>query len=168
MSRLDSIQKKIVSKNELGKLIHLWQLLSQKIVFTNGCFDILHAGHIHTLSTSADFGNRLIVGLNTDASVSKLKPGRPLQNQDSRALVLAALNCVDAIILFDEETPLEFIKFIMPDVLVKGGDYSIEQIVGSKEVIASGGTVNVVPLLKGFSTTAIEEKIKKRSSTSSE
>ena len=139
----------------------MWQMLSQKIVFTNGCFDILHAGHIHTLTTAADFGKKLIVGLNTDASVSKLKPGRPLQNQDSRALVLSALNCVDAIILFEEETPLELINFIQPDVLVKGGDYSIDQIVGSKEVIASGGKVEVVPLLKGFSTTSIEEKIKK-------
>ena len=168
MSRLDIIQNKIVTKEGLGKLIHMWQLLSQKIVFTNGCFDILHAGHIHTLTTAADFGNRLIVGLNTDASVSKLKPGRPLQHQDSRALVLSALNCVDAIILFDEETPLELIKFIQPDVLVKGGDYSIKQIVGSKEVIASGGKVEVVPLLKGFSTTSIEDKIKRSSSTSSE
>ncbi len=161
MSRLEIIQKKIVTKDELGKLIQMWQMLSQKIVFTNGCFDILHAGHIHTLTTAADFGKKLIVGLNTDASVSKLKPGRPLQNQDSRALVLSALNCVDAIILFEEETPLELINFIQPDVLVKGGDYSIDQIVGSKEVIASGGKVEVVPLLKGFSTTSIEEKIKK-------
>lgn len=162
MSRLEIIQKKIVTKDELGKLIHIWQLLSQKIVFTNGCFDIVHSGHIHTLTTAADFGNRLIVGLNTDASVSKLKPGRQLQNQDSRALVLAALSCVDAIILFDEETPLEMIKYIHPDVLVKGGDYSVEQIVGSKEVIIAGGSVQVVPLLIGFSTTSIEEKIKKR------
>ncbi len=161
MSRLDSIQKKIVTKGELGKLIHMWQLLSQKIVFTNGCFDILHSGHIYTLTTAADFGNKLIVGLNTDASVSKLKPGRPLQNQDSRALVLSALNCVDAIILFEEETPLELIKFIQPAVLVKGGDYSIAQIVGSKEVLASGGKVEVVPLLIGFSTTSIEEKIRR-------
>lgn len=161
MSRLDLLQKKIVTQTELGKLIHVWQLQSQKIVFTNGCFDILHAGHIHTLTTAADFGNKLIVGLNTDASVSKLKPNRPIQNQSSRALVLAALNCVDAVILFDEETPLELIKFIQPDVLVKGGDYSIDQIVGSKEVLASGGKVEVVPLLKGFSTTSIAEKIKK-------
>lgn len=162
MSRLEIIQKKIVSKDELGKLVRMWQMLSQKIVFTNGCFDILHAGHIHTLTAAADFGNKLIVGLNTDASVSKLKPGRPLQTQDSRALVLSALNCVDAIILFNEETPLELIKFIQPDVLVKGGDYSIDQIAGSNEVIASGGKVEVVPLLKGFSTTSIEEKIRKR------
>ncbi|MEI7802212.1 MAG: D-glycero-beta-D-manno-heptose 1-phosphate adenylyltransferase [Bacteroidota bacterium] len=168
MSRLDLLQKKIVTQNELGKLIHVWQLLSQKIVFTNGCFDILHAGHIHTLTTAADFGNKLIVGLNTDASVSKLKPNRPIQNQDSRALVLAALNCVVAVILFDEETPLELIKFIQPDVLVKGGDYTIDKIIGSKEVLASGGKVEVVPLLKGFSTTSIAEKIKNSSSTSSE
>ena len=161
MNRLDIIRKKIVSKDELGKLIHIWQLLSQKIVFTNGCFDIVHAGHIHTLTSAADFGNKLIVALNTDSSVSKLKPGRPIQEQDSRALVLASLNCIDAIILFNEETPLELIKFIQPDVLVKGGDYSIEQIVGSKEVLASGGKVEVIPLLPGFSTTNIEEKIKK-------
>ncbi len=161
MSRLDFIRKKIVTEIELGKLIHMWQMLSQKIVFTNGCFDIVHAGHIHSLASAADFGNKLIVALNTDDSVSKLKPGRPIQQQDSRALVIAALNCVDAVILFDEETPLELIKFIEPDVLVKGGDYSIEQIVGSKEVLSKGGKVEVIPLLKGFSTTNIEEKIKR-------
>ena len=161
MSRLDIIRKKIVSKEELGKLIHVWQLLSQKIVFTNGCFDIVHAGHIHTLTSAADFGNKLIVALNTDSSVSKLKPGRPIQEQDSRALVLASLNCIDAIILFNEETPLELIKFIRPDILIKGGNYSIDEIIGSKEVLASGGKVEVIPLLKGFSTTNIEEKIKK-------
>lgn len=160
MSRIEIIKKKIVSKDELGKLIHVWRLLSQKIVFTNGCFDILHAGHIHTLETAADFGKRLIVGLNTDASVTKLKPGRPIQNENSRALVLAAMNCVDAVILFNEDTPLELIKFIQPDVLVKGGDYSVEQIAGAKEVIASGGKVELIPLLKGFSTTSIEEKIR--------
>ncbi len=161
MSRLDIIQKKIVSMEELSKLIHIWQLLSHKIVFTNGCFDILHAGHIQTLVAAADFGSKLIVGLNADNSISKLKSGRPIQQQDSRALVLASMNCVDAVILFEEETPLQLIKFIQPNVLVKGGDYSIEQIIGSKEVIASGGKVESVPILNGFSTTLIEEKIKK-------
>ena len=162
MKRLNLLQKKIVSLNELSKQIHMWQLLSQKIVFTNGCFDIVHAGHIHSLASAADFGNKLIVALNTDASVSKLKPGRPIQRQDSRALVIAALNFVDAVILFDEETPLELIKFIKPDVLVKGGDYSIDQIIGSSEVLSYGGKVEVIPLLQGYSTTNIEEKIKKR------
>ena len=160
MNRLDIIKEKIVSKEQLSKLVHKWNLLSQKIVFTNGCFDILHPGHIHTLTTAADFGNRLIVGLNTDSSVSKLKPGRPIQHQNARALVLAALNCVDAIILFDEEIPLELIKFIKPDVLVKGGDYSINQIIGSSEVMAYGGKVEIVQLLSGYSTTSIESRIK--------
>ncbi len=160
MPRLDIIKKKIVSRQELSKMLAAWRLLSNKIVFTNGCFDILHAGHIHTLESAADFGSKLIVGLNTDASVSKLKPGRPLQFQDSRALVLAALNCIDAVILFEEETPLELIKFIMPDVLVKGGDYKVEEIAGANEVIAAGGKVELIPLLEGLSTTEIISRMK--------
>ena len=142
-------------------MLHVWRFQSKKIVFTNGVFDILHRGHIHSLSAARDFGDVLIVALNTDASVARLKPGRPLQDEKTRAIVMASLSLVDAVILFDEDTPLELIKFIQPDVLVKGGDYKPETVVGAEVVTATGGRVEIVQLLEGFSTTAIEQKIKK-------
>jgi D-glycero-beta-D-manno-heptose 1-phosphate adenylyltransferase len=149
-----------MSLAQLQKQLHVWRFKGDKIVFTNGCFDILHAGHIHTLASAADFGNRLIVGLNTDDSVRNIKkPGRPLQNEQSRALILAANDLVDAVILFDEKTPEELITQIKPDVLVKGGDYKPNEIAGADFVIANGGRVEIVALLEGYSTTAIEEKI---------
>lgn len=133
-----------------------WKLLSRKIAFTNGVFDILHQGHIFSLSHAAAEGDVLVVGLNADASVKRLKgDSRPINDQHSRAIVLAALVMVDAVVLFEEDTPLELITSIMPDVLVKGGDYTVEQIAGAKEVMANGGRVVINPILEGFSTTNI-------------
>jgi D-glycero-beta-D-manno-heptose 1-phosphate adenylyltransferase len=132
------------------------------VVFTNGCFDILHAGHIQSLNQAAALGDYLVVAVNTDASVKKLKGAeRPVNDEQSRMLLLASLLVVDAVILFDEDTPLQLITALMPDVLVKGGDYAIEQVVGAKEVLAAGGKVEIIPLLAGFSTTGIIEKILK-------
>ena len=130
-------------------------------MFTNGVFDILHPGHIFSLSQAAKEADSLIVGLNSDESVKRLKGHqRPVNNQDSRALLLASLLMVDAVVIFEEDTPLELINSIKPDVLVKGGDYTIEQIVGAKEVIADGGRVVINPVIEGYSTTSIIDKLK--------
>ena len=132
---------------------------THRIVFTNGCFDILHRGHIHYLSKARELGDLLVVGLNSDSSVKRLKgKGRPVNDQSARAEVLGALVMVDYIILFEEDTPLQLIRSIRPDVLVKGGDYKTEEIVGQGEVISWGGSVVTVPLLEGYSTTAILNK----------
>ena len=161
MKHLELIQKKIKTATEIKHLLSVWRFKEEKIVFTNGCFDILHQGHIHLLSAAADLGKHLIIGLNSDASIQRIKkPGRPLQTEQSRALVLAALNFVDSVIIFDEDTPQNLIELILPDVLVKGGDYTIDTIVGAKTVLENGGDVQVIPLLAGFSTTNIEDKIK--------
>jgi rfaE bifunctional protein nucleotidyltransferase chain/domain len=131
-----------------------------RIVFTNGCFDVLHRGHIYYLSKAREMGDLLIVGLNTDRSVSKLKgAGRPVNSQEARAEVLGALAMVDYIILFDEDDPLELIKKVEPDLLVKGGDYKVEEIVGYREVIARGGQVLTIPILKGYSSSSIIDRI---------
>ena len=161
MKSVQPIPSKIVVLPELEKQIRRWRLKNYKIVFTNGVFDILHEGHIASLSQAATYGNMLIVGVNSDASVKRLKgPSRPVNNENSRALVLASLLMVDAVILFEEDTPLDLIKAIMPDVLVKGGDYNIEQIAGAKEVIANGGEVMLADIVEGVSTTAIIEKMR--------
>lgn len=139
------------------------RLKSKTIAFTNGVFDILHEGHIAVLSEAASFADVLIVGVNSDASVKKLKgDGRPVNNENSRALVIASLIMVDAVVIFDEETPIELIKVIKPDVLVKGGDYNLDTMVGSQEVLDAGGRVEIIPLREGFSTTGIIEKICKK------
>ena len=131
-----------------------WQGL--KVVFTNGCFDILHRGHVEYLSKAADMGDVLVVGLNTDASVKRLKgEGRPVNDEQARALVLASLSFVDAVVFFDEDTPYELIKAVHPDVLVKGADYEPEEIVGYDIVTSYGGKVKTVPLVEGYSTTFI-------------
>ena len=151
-----------MSQEELAPQITRWRLNSKTIAFTNGVFDILHEGHIAVLAKAASFADILIVGINSDASVKKLKgESRPVNHEQSRALLLAALIMVDAVVIFDEETPLELIKKIQPDVLVKGGDYTIDTIVGSKEIFANGGRVEIIPLEEGFSTTGIIEKILK-------
>ena len=160
MRSVDSIQKKIYDLPSLIKQVNQWKFLQKKIVFTNGCFDILHQGHIYSLSQAASFGDVLIVAANSDASVKKLKgETRPVNNEHSRSLILASLVIVDAVIIFNEDTPLELIKTLLPGVLVKGGDYTVEQIAGAKEVIANGGEVKIVPLLQGFSTTGLIDKI---------
>lgn len=140
--------------------LNVWRLSKETIVFTNGCFDLLHLGHIDYLSKAADLGTKLIIGLNSDLSTQNLKgPNRPICNQTSRAALLASLFFVDAVILFDEPTPITLISTILPQVLVKGADYEIENIVGAKEVIANKGEVKTITFLPGYSTTAIEQKI---------
>ena len=135
--------------------------MGKSIVFTNGVFDILHPGHIFSLSQAAKEADFLIVGLNSDNSVKRLKgQQRPVNNQDSRALLLASLLMVDAVVIFEEDTPLELINSIRPDVLVKGGDYTIENIVGAKEVISNGGRVVINPVIEGYSTTNMIDKLK--------
>ncbi len=143
-------------------IINLWQFKNEKIVFTNGCFDILHRGHLEYLLQAASLGNRLIVGLNSDDSVSRLKgPSRPVNKIDDRAFALASLRFTDLIIPFEEDTPLELIEFLQPDILVKGGDYTIESIVGAKETIQRGGRVEVLSFKDGYSTTSLINKMKK-------
>jgi D-glycero-beta-D-manno-heptose 1-phosphate adenylyltransferase len=161
MKSIQSIPGKIYSIATLLPQLNRWRLQSKKIVFTNGVFDILHEGHIASLSEAASHGNILIVGVNADASVKRLKgESRPVNSENSRALLLASLVMSDGVVIFEEDTPLNLITAIMPDVLVKGGDYTIETIIGAKEVIANGGEVIIAPILEGFSTTAIIEKMK--------
>jgi len=162
MKSVSSIPSKIFSPHELQLQLKRWRLKNSRIVFTNGVFDILHEGHIASLSEAASFGHILIVGVNADASVKRLKgESRPVNNERSRALLLAALVITDAVVVFEEDTPEKLINSIMPDVLVKGGDYTLDQIVGADTVIANGGEVRIVPLLEGFSTTGIIEKMKR-------
>lgn len=167
---LEVIQSKIYIREVLIKTISVWRFSGKKIVFTNGCFDILHKGHIDYLAKASDLGGKLIVGLNSDSSVRLLNKGnsRPLQDEQSRAMILASLHFVSAVILFDEETPADLIQFLQPDVLVKGADYDANEtnpqskkyIVGSDSVRALGGEIKTIEFLEGFSTTAIENKIK--------
>ena len=138
-----------------------WKEANETVVFTNGCFDILHLGHVDYLEKARQAGTKMIVGLNADSSVSKLKgPSRPVNNEYARARILASLEFVDMVIIFEEETPLDLINTMLPDVLVKGDDYSIETIVGAKEVIANGGKVITIPLVPSYSTTNIIQKLK--------
>lgn len=162
MKKPEVIPTKIYTREELLKQVARWRFLGKSISFTNGCFDILHAGHISSLSEAAREGDILIVGVNTDASTKRLKGDeRPVNNENSRALLLASLAIVDAVSLFDEDTPFELIIAVMPDVIVKGGDYTLNQMIGAKEVIANGGRVVINPIVEGFSTTGIIEKIRK-------
>ena len=154
------IPNKIYISESLIKQVFIWKMLGKKIVFTNGVFDVLHKGHIASLSEAASHGDILIVAVNTDASVKKLKgPTRPINDESARALVLASLLQTDAIILFEEDTPVELITAIMPDVLVKGGDYTVEQIAGAKEVIAAGGKVVIANIIEGISSSHIIKKM---------
>jgi rfaE bifunctional protein nucleotidyltransferase chain/domain len=160
LSKLEIIQKKIYTIDELSRIVNQWQMLSKKVVFTNGCFDIMHRGHNTYLLQAAELGNRLVVGLNSDASVRHLKGDkRPVVDQYSRALNLAMHAYIDAVILFDEETPHHLIERLRPDVLVKGGDYSLDTIVGAQTVLNYGGAVEIIPFLPGYSTSAIIEKL---------
>lgn len=159
--KLQWIQKKIHDRTSLVRYCKSQKVLGRKVVFTNGCFDILHHGHLDLLAKAADEGNVLVVAANTDASVKRLKGNdRPVNQENDRAFQLASLLVVDAVCLFDEDTPLELIKAVEPDVLVKGGDYTVETIVGAKEVMVRGGKVVVVPFVAGYSTTSLIEKIK--------
>lgn len=155
-----NVAQKIVNIQGLQRLLHHWRVLGDKIVFTNGCFDVLHSGHVTLLGQCAEFGDRVVVGLNSDRSIKKIKgESRPIQQEQDRALLLASIQYVDAVILFDEATPLTLIETILPDVLVKGGDYTINNVVGANEVIAHGGKVELVELVQGKSTTDIASKI---------
>lgn len=156
------IQQKILNAHQLQQELMRWRKFSKTVTFTNGCFDILHAGHIHSLMHAASFADILIVGLNSDASTKGLKGNnRPINNEQNRALLLASLVMVDAVVLFEEATPLQLITSILPDVLVKGGDYTVDTIVGAKEVMANGGKVEIIPLVEGLSTTSILQKIER-------
>lgn len=169
-SHLDIIKSKISTKEELLRKIAIWKFQNKKIVVTNGCFDLLHQGHIDYLSKAADAGSILIVGINSDNSVKRLGKGinRPIQDESSRALIIASLHFVTAVILFDEDTPYQLIQVIQPDVLVKGADYDSNEtnpqnkkyIVGSDILKANGGKIQTIEYLEGFSTTNIERKIK--------
>lgn len=161
MSNLSKINSKIVTSSELVSVVEQWKNNRESIVFTNGCFDLLHLGHIEYLAHAAELGNRLIIGLNSDQSVKQLEKGalRPIKDEKTRATILAALEFVAAVVIFDEETPLDLITKISPDILVKGGDWKIEDIVGSKEVKAKGGEVKTIPFIEGYSTTNYVHKI---------
>lgn len=153
---------KIVTRADLAAKLQQWRAEGKKIVFTNGCFDLLHAGHISYLTDAASLGDVLILGLNSDASVQRLKgPDRPVNDDKTRSSVLAGMFFIDAITFFEEDTPLELIKMVQPDVLVKGGDYQIDQIVGAAETIEHGGSVQVLTFIPGYSSTAIIEKIRR-------
>ena len=161
MSRLENIKNKIYTQADLKSVLNVWRLLEKKIVFTNGCFDLLHLGHVDYLSKAADMGNKLVIGLNSDSSVSALKGlGRPISDHISRSVLLASFSFVDAVVLFDEPTPLLLIELIRPDILVKGADYTIDKIVGADIVSQYGGLVNTIEYLNGYSTSLIEKKIK--------
>lgn len=160
MDTFEHIEQKIQTTEELRHTLALWRVTGDRIVFTNGCFDILHYGHLHYLAAARDLGERLVIGLNSAASVRRLKgPTRPINDEATRAYLLAALEVVDAVIFFEDDTPLELIKMVQPDILVKGGDWKPEQIVGSDLVLARGGEVRSLPFVEGYSTTNIERKI---------
>ncbi|MEO6894760.1 MAG: D-glycero-beta-D-manno-heptose 1-phosphate adenylyltransferase [Ginsengibacter sp.] len=160
MKKSDSLKERIFTADKIVQKVKRLRLKSKTIAFTNGVFDILHEGHIAVLAEAASFADILIVGINSDASVKKLKgDSRPINNENSRALIMATLIMVDAVVIFNEETPEELIKLIQPDVLIKGGDYTMETIVGADDVLANGGRVEIIQLKEGFSTTGIIEKI---------
>ncbi len=159
MKHLEKIYDKILDDNSLEEKLKLWRKEGKTIVFSNGCFDILHRGHVEYLSKAADLGDKLIIGLNTDNSVKRLKgPSRPVNDEKARAVVLAGLEFVDAVVFFEEDTPYNLIKSVQPDVLVKGNDYKAEDIIGYDIVTAKGGKVETIELVDGFSTTKILEK----------
>ncbi len=162
LSQIDIIQSKIRTIEDFRPILNTWKFKGEKIVFTNGVFDILHPGHIDYLAKTKDLGTKLIIGLNSDKSTKMLNKGvnRPIQGEENRAFLLAAMQFVDAVIIFDEETPYNLIQKIVPNVLAKGGDYKVEQIAGHDIVLANGGEVKIIDFLEGHSTTSIEQKIK--------
>ncbi|HEX7585875.1 MAG TPA: D-glycero-beta-D-manno-heptose 1-phosphate adenylyltransferase [Prolixibacteraceae bacterium] len=164
MTPTEIIRSKIFENAQtFSSVLSIWKQAGETVVFTNGCFDLVHRGHIDSLAKAAAFGDRLVVGLNSDVSVKLLKgENRPLIDQQSRAVLLASLLMVDAVILFDEEKPYELIKSILPDVLVKGTEYQVEEIAGFDIVLASGGRVERIELTEGFSTTDLIQKIKSK------
>ncbi len=161
MNKLEWIQKKVYSRDALLRDCNAWRMMGKKIVFTNGCFDILHHGHLDLLARAASLGNMLIVGVNSDASVQRLKgPTRPVTHEQDRAFQIASLLCTDAVCLFEEDTPETLIKLLRPDILVKGGDYTIDKIVGADFVQQNGGQVHIIPFVEGYSTTGLLSRIR--------
>ena len=161
MSQVKHLQTKILSFSALKGQLEKWRNANQKIVFTNGCFDLLHFGHVDYLTKARDLGDRLVVGLNTDGSIKLIKgAARPINNEESRAALLAGMAYVDAVVLFDEETPINLVSMVMPDVLVKGGDYSIKEIVGHEIVLNNKGEVCTIDFVEGYSSSVLIEKIK--------
>jgi rfaE bifunctional protein nucleotidyltransferase chain/domain len=160
-NKLQLIQNKIYDITTLSRLVNQWQMLSMKVVFTNGCFDIIHQGHNTYLLEAAEFGNKLVVAVNSDDSVRRLKgENRPIVDQYSRAFNLACHTYIDAVILFEEDTPEMLIQTLKPEVLVKGGDYTLETIIGAQYVLDYGGQVEIIPFLEGYSTTGIVERMR--------
>lgn len=160
MTSLKKIQTKIQTLEEAISTVRDWNSSNEKIVFTNGCFDLLHLGHVDYLSKAKDLGTKLIVGVNSSESVEKLKgPSRPIHSSQTRSTILAAFEFIDLVIIFGDDTPLNLIKTLRPKILVKGGDYNLKTIVGANEVINSGGKVEIIPFLSGFSTSNIVTKI---------
>jgi rfaE bifunctional protein nucleotidyltransferase chain/domain len=161
MEALEYLQNKLYHSSDIGPAIQTWKQEHQKVVFTNGVFDILHIGHISYLAKAHELGDKLVIGLNADASVKRLKgKDRPINNQYNRALLLAALFYVDAVVVFEEDTPQQLISSILPDILVKGADYTIDSIVGAREVLANGGSVKTIEFIDGHSSTALIKKMK--------
>jgi D-glycero-beta-D-manno-heptose 1-phosphate adenylyltransferase len=162
MKQAARLYDKIYTRERIQQQVHIWRLLGKKIVFTNGVFDIIHAGHLSLLAQAASFADILVVGINSDTSVKRLKgEHRPVNNEPTRTMVLAAFLMTDAVVVFEEDTPFDLINVIKPDVLVKGGDYTIDTIIGAPEVIGWGGSVQIINLEEGLSTTATIEKIQR-------
>ncbi len=162
---IEKIQSKILSWEQAQKEIAAWKANNERIVFTNGCFDLLHFGHLHYLAEARNLGDRLVIGLNSEDSVRKLKgPNRPINDEKTREFQLASLEFVDAVVVFEQDTPIDLITMLQPDVLVKGGDWKASQIVGSDVILSNGGTVKSLPFIEGYSTTLIEQKIKNQRS----
>jgi rfaE bifunctional protein nucleotidyltransferase chain/domain len=161
MTTLQAIEAKIMDWNQARKTVGGWKSAGERVVFTNGCFDLLHYGHLHYLAAARDLGDRLVIGLNAAASVRRLKGShRPINDEATRKALLASLAFVDAVVTFEEDTPLSLIQLLVPDVLVKGGDWQPEDIVGAGVVTENGGVVRSLPYIEGYSTSAIEQKIR--------
>ncbi len=160
MNQLDTIVKKIVTREEAQRIVTEWKAQGEKIVFTNGCFDIIHKGHVCYLAQARDLGTKLVLGLNTDASIKRLKgDSRPIKEEESRALTVASFAFIDLVVLFDEDTPHELISLLVPNVLVKGSDYKVQDIVGADVVLQHGGEVKTIDFVQGFSTTNYVKKL---------
>lgn len=161
MSLLSTFSQRICRAEEASQLCHRWQLEGKKVVFTNGCFDILHRGHLEYLIQAAELGDKLVIGLNSDESIKRLKgPERPVNALPDRSLALAVLQFVSLVVPFEDDTPMALIELLKPNMLVKGGDYTIDTIVGAKETLQRGGAVKVLPFIDGYSTTAIIERLR--------
>ncbi len=160
MNQLDAIVKKIVTRKEAQRIVNEWKAQGEKIVFTNGCFDIIHKGHLCYLAQARDLGTKLVLGLNTDASIKRLKgESRPIKEEESRTLTVASFAFIDLVVLFDEDTPHELISQLVPNVLVKGSDYKVHDIVGADVVLQHGGEVKTIDFVQGYSTTNYVKKL---------